>query len=494
MINNYPVKNVYNSLCLVSSASCNLSCKYCEIAKSKNHGYNKQLQDNIKKAFEDGSFLENVLKSYKILNQDTSKVEFLNFWGQEPTLTLDSFRKNLQDWFQAFPNINRTFFSTNGGTDPHIIFNYIKDIDTKVDRYIQIYIQYSYDGEWSCINERGIDPNLIKRHLCELIELLNETHLKNTHVFLCAHGVLGFDLIYELLNTNGIDDYLIDFDQFIINATSLIQNPKCHLAPVAINLQQPYPASVDDGLALADFLRKCLSTEQKYHFEFGNPIRHFFQTVTGRLNHQQKLFDEQGSWSQLIVDAINANENDHSALAAATCGAYRSELKCMYDGTLLGCQNFIHDLNKEHITDESILVRTVKENCIDHKMFINFNDPNLTIENVDDVFSKFDEFHNFSFITYYHSIVNSMIMLADAGQISPDYLTNKEKLFRHALMVSRYNICFYSRLITTGSMFIEPTYLCRLLCNGTLDVAEMHYEYEGEKYYKNKEIIHHDEI
>ena len=127
-------------------------------------------------------------------------------------------------------------------------------------------------------------------------------------------------------------------------------------------------------------------------------------------------------------------------------------------------------------------------------MFINFNDPNLTIENVDDVFSKFDEFHNFSFITYYHSIVNSMIMLADAGQISPDYLTNKEKLFRHALMVSRYNICFYSRLITTGSMFIEPTYLCRLLCNGTLDVAEMHYEYEGEKYYKNKEIIHHDEI
>jgi len=42
--------------------------------------------------------------------------------------------------------------------------------------------------------------------------LLNEIHLKNTHVFLCAHGVLGFDLIYQLLETNGVDDYLIDFD------------------------------------------------------------------------------------------------------------------------------------------------------------------------------------------------------------------------------------------------------------------------------------------
>ena len=79
MVDFYPIKNKYDSLCLVSSANCNLSCKYCEIAKSKKYGYAHDLQQKIKTAFEDGSFLENTLHSYKVLRQDTSKVTFLNF-------------------------------------------------------------------------------------------------------------------------------------------------------------------------------------------------------------------------------------------------------------------------------------------------------------------------------------------------------------------------------------------------------------------------------
>ena len=55
-------------------------------------------------------------------------------------------------------------------------------------------------------------------------------------------------------------------------------------------------------------------------------------------------------------------------------------------------------------------------------------------------------------------------------------------------MVARWNTCFYSRLITCGTMFLEPIYLSRLLCNGVLDVAEKYYDYEEEKYYKGEEV------
>ncbi len=68
-----------------------------------------------------------------------------------------------------------------------------------------------------------------------------------------------------------------------------------------------------------------------------------------------------------------------------------------------------------------------------------------------------------------------MLFLADCGQISSDYLFNREKLFKHGIMIAKYNSCFFNHLITTGSIFLEPTRVYRLLCNGALDIAEQWY-------------------
>jgi sulfatase maturation enzyme AslB (radical SAM superfamily) len=69
LIESYNVKYKYDSICLVSSASCNLNCKYCEIARSKDvSNYANTLQEKIKKSFEDGSYLKNVAITYQKLN------------------------------------------------------------------------------------------------------------------------------------------------------------------------------------------------------------------------------------------------------------------------------------------------------------------------------------------------------------------------------------------------------------------------------------------
>jgi len=43
MIDSYLTTRNFNSICLISSAGCNLNCKYCEISKSKDHQYANEL-------------------------------------------------------------------------------------------------------------------------------------------------------------------------------------------------------------------------------------------------------------------------------------------------------------------------------------------------------------------------------------------------------------------------------------------------------------------
>ena len=474
MIDSYLTTRNFNSICLISSAGCNLNCKYCEISKSKDHQYANELQNKIKTAFEDGSFLSNIVTSLKILHQNFYDITSFTFWGQEPTLTFDSFRTNLKDWFEVFPNVNNIFFSTNGGTNPTIIYNLIKDIDAIIDHEIEIAIQYSYDGEWSCREERLINPELVKNNQKKLVSLLNMTLLNHVQIRFCWHGVVSFNLMYHLLETNGIEDYLKELDNTVFESAKTVSNPNCKTYPITLGLEQPYQASTDDGLVLRDFLEKGLRIELYYKFHFANPMRMFLVTLMGRANFEDKVFDDD-KWTQILIDIFNSTELNTVSIKGNACGTYKTELKFMYDGTLIGCQNFLFSTSKEHLIDSSPMFKTVKENAIDHHLFINLTDPNLTIEDADKVFNRFQILHQASFVTEYQSLLNTIILLATAGQASSEYLTNKEKLFIHAFMIIRFNSCFFNHMVTTGTTFLEPINLCRALCNGALDIAEKEY-------------------
>ena len=474
MSNIYSINQKIGAICLVASAECNLKCKYCEISKSKDITYSIELQKKIKDAFENGSFLDNIQKTLSTLNQNLDNIHRMTFWGQEPTLSLNSFRKNIKDWFNTFPNIDNIFFSTNGGTDPQIIYNFIKDIDEIMTHDIQIGIQFSYDGEWACKNERYIDPNLIKAHCQQLISLLNSTHLNHVFLQIVWHGVVSFDLISHVLSTNTIKEYVQDLDETIFNASQANHNIKCKIYPITLGLEQPYKASTDDGLALATFIEKGLRSNIEENLHFYNPIRNLLMTLMGRSNFEEQVFDD-NIWMKNIIDMFNGVELSKVLNKGHACGSYDYELKIMYDGTLIGCQNFLFNIDKEHIIDNDVIVRKVKENLIDHNFFINVINQQIKKEDIQKVLDRFSLLHFSSFLTTYQSIINTLIMLANAGQISSEYLNNKEKLFKHAFMIVRYNACFFNHLITTGSTFLEPISLCRVLCNGALDLAEQEY-------------------
>jgi hypothetical protein len=175
--------------------------------------------------------------TYEKLNQNFEDITCINFWGQEPTLTFDSFRSRLEEWLDTFPNINYIFFSTNGGTDPNILYNLITDLDKTIDHDLKIDIQISYDGIWSCLNQRMIDPEVIKNNHKILVEKINNTILKHTTVRFTWHGVLNFELMYYLLDNNKVEEYLIDLDNIARWSNELSTNPKCSTTPTTLSLE-----------------------------------------------------------------------------------------------------------------------------------------------------------------------------------------------------------------------------------------------------------------
>ena len=393
MVDSYNVKYKYNSICLVSSAGCNLRCKYCEISRSKDSSdYAANLQNKIKQAFEDGSYLKNVATTYRKLNQEFENITCINFWGQEPTLTFDSFRTRLDEWFDTFPNINYIFFSTNGGTDPLFIYNLIADIDKTINHKIQIDIQISYDGEWSCKEQRMIDPAIIKQNYNELINKLNAIKLKHVKVTFTWHGVLNFELMHHAMDNNLIGDYLKDLDNIAYWSNELITNPSCSAAPTTLSLEQPYKASTEDGILLANFLNLCLRENLKQKFHFANPINTLLKQLVGGINFTTGILLDH-KWITTLFNTINNEQYcfGDNLFEGTFCGSYRTELKVMYDGTLVGCQNFLFNTEKEHINEPNAVNYSIKENLIDKKAFINLTDDNINVEDLDKVFKKLEK-------------------------------------------------------------------------------------------------------
>ena len=125
---------------LIAAIECNLACDYCVIAhrKEKNKKADKNFFKKTIEALENGTYLDNVKKVYKRLKAPREDVLAFEIWGMEPTLILKYLYPNWKDWYQAFPNIKRIFFSTNGMAFTDDIVSFAKEIDKWAEKDLQL--------------------------------------------------------------------------------------------------------------------------------------------------------------------------------------------------------------------------------------------------------------------------------------------------------------------------------------------------------------------
>lgn len=480
-------KIVIRGLSLMLSCGCNLNCEYCRIAQAVNAG-SASLQQATIKALQDGSYIENLKNALRRCGQTPHVIESISLWGQEPTLTLHLLSEHLEDWCNTFPNWEHCMFSTNTVAHMDRILGFIQALDKYVKKdSFELQIQLSYDGDYATEKLRGVLSSQIHDNLVYLFTELNKIKLNKVKVRFNFHSVLSMDLLYNQLNTvEGIYNYTKaqklwgeEFQK--LNMNNMVSIPT---RGVDMAIENPYNAGIEEGMKLKAFgeMSERFNVQDFYPELTRNNIDSIGPTTLHEaiyggnfvvFDHILGFCDNHGI--PTFKDLMYAISNDEKLKDEfftimnnnIYCGTGVGELKVMYDGTFINCQNHIYDTDIDLLPkNNDDLVACVKRSLASHHYFVN----PLTATDYE-IEQYFDLFHSckFACLEYiFRTNVTMMELLVETHQIDPSYF-NTEKLIAHAFLVAIIHCCSYNNQMTTGSIFTRPTGFLRLFCNGHLD-------------------------
>ena len=470
-------KNV-KTLTFISSESCNLNCKYCEIAKDATMTHAAETI-KVKESLQNGTFLTNCEKIFYDYNIDPFQIDTFDLWGQEPTLTLDALVTQMPQLLNWFKNCKIIFFSTNGMAYPERIVNFIKTINNYLitenkNRELHLEIQFSVDGIGKDIEPRGADADIIKKNIFFILHELQDYKLYHTlNVLFVFHGVLTLDIMRDGL-ANGIEKHWYEIDNFI---NDIYQENKNHqiivTSKISSAFQAPVNATQEDGKVVSEYLNKCIKLVGTFKRSalsqtnilnlYTNPIRKRDGQPETREDIINGIFDifNYNYWQETDSDMITYKFG---------CSTGDGSIKLRYDGTLLFCQNVIFSLTEEDLKNKVGIKYDIHRFQNKH----NYN-PNLLtspIEDVENFIYKFDAGSHFAVPFMLSQMVNQMYLLLENHQIDESYQNNPEKILRHASYLIRICQCWYNQLIETGSIYSKTLGTVRFYCNGALDIIE----------------------
>ena len=458
------------ALCLVMALGCNLSCEYCHIAQSRHtHTKANEMQANTIKALQDGTYLANTLKIFERLEQDPKEVEIISFWGQEPTLTLKYWTQNAEAWMKAYPKVFKYEFSTNGMANGDDIIDFCKTLDKYATHNVTLALQFSYDGESHTNDVRGGSSDIISQTIIHVLEELSKADLKKVFVDGAFHAVLSYDAMRKMKDDmDALQTYYTQMDRWANEMKSHISSPGIMFGPkISVNIEHPYDACQQDGIDLLTFVKNSDKIDKsEMSFKFNPAV-----DMPGSMSEGFKWLYRDGfdSVQEALTTLYEDGEISREMSGHLFCSNNVNELKVMYDGTLVNCQNYIFDMEYENIPKAKTVENEAKRALVSHKYFVNALTDDIDV--VWDNIRLFNDLKYESFPFLYQQVCNFMYMLAKCGQIDQSYLTDKAKFFEHAWLLAVGYDCAYNHIIQTGSHLVKQTGYIRQYTNGLLDIA-----------------------
>lgn len=496
--------NTVDALSLITSVGCNLDCQYCVLDKTKkeNLKYSDELFTNTSQAITDGTFLTNILTALKRFNSSPNNIFRIEFWGQEPTLILDKYTEVFPIWLKTFPSLHKLFFSTNGVAYQNKIIDFLNMLEKNVTHDIDFIVQWSYDGQIATDAIRANNKeNNIYQNLINFVKEVDKIKLKKVHFQIFLHGVISFALINQLGNNiDNIYKYWNDIHTTEINLKELKDNlyhPQILSHIITFTYEVPYVCSTIDGLNLDYFMKATYYVEKQIQ-----PMTSFFDNALMLASSWRKIIKNISSYFDLslspkdfiqllsnqITNALNTK--DFNVLTQMLsggffCGANKTELKIMYDGTLISCQNTMY-INHQHNT-----------NNLRYEMEDIWLKKNNNFLNVNTATDEELELYKYFYFTLRHSCfwhsftltLTHMYYLALAHEINPIYKKDLETLFTHALIVSYFNNCTYNNSVLTGSAFTSTSGTIKRVCNGLGFLLEKLSDLDGGHWQKDDNIV-----
>lgn len=476
-LNDTPIFPI-TGLSLMTSCGCNLKCEYCLIDKAKKYNPKAaaELQKNTIQALKDNSFCDNAKKTVIAMGGTPNDIIRIELWGQEQTLTLEHFYGNIEYWLDTFPNWSELSFSTNGQAFPEKIITLITELDKHLTHEMVFSLQWSYDGSFSGEEMRHDDDNKVIQNLTKCIEALNQIKLNNIQVDFYLHGVISYALIHHL--GGDIDKIKQYWEECRATANSLpllSTNEKVNMFNnYSVAEEVPYRASVQDGFDYYDFFIKSaivggdiqgldfLSGQWSRIVDFAFP------------DMAKATLDDIVEWLNEKVNNDEDREILNNQLSNGFfCGTGLGELKLLYDGSTVNCQNSIFERTLDTIDPNGDPIETgAKKTWVEKNFF--FNPQTATEEEIQKYKYIFSAGRTNTFWHTYNTTLAKIHYLALAGQIDPEYMYNLKLAIKHAYIITYINQCMYNNMIYTGSAWSKDTGVIRRYCNGVAKYSESH--------------------
>lgn len=464
-------------LTLISSETCNLHCRYCEIASTTAKAHQSE-NLKIRQAMEDGSFIQNIKTIYQKYGFDYNDIMKMNLWGEEPTLTLDSFCVMFPELYKLFPNLRELFFSTNGTANVKRILQLINCINNTLNRRrgFRLQLQFSYDGKWATKFNRGIDAQIIENNVKYFVEELNKIPLKeNFEVAYAFHNVIDLNVInhaYE--EPNGVYNFWKEIYEFQKQFQKLTTNKRVVFNTISEGVVTPYNATKEEGILFAQFMNESHHIIKRYFPDIKTIERGFDIVTNDILDMEEPTGNFKEDLENLVFNIVTSRQTYFSPndTRHPGCEPQCRELKLRYNGQIVHCHSSIFGLthmdNQENPDKQKREVRAIN---------LEYNYcPNLLTDPVEDI-ERWDNrwkylFSNECIPQLYTMIVNFMTILAEVGQIDQSYMTDRKKLLRHAYILLHVYNCWENNLNLTGTLYGEDFGKIRMYANGFLDFLE----------------------
>jgi len=417
---------------ILTTGWCPLDCKYCYIPKTE---HMKDMHKEIVQSIEDGSLVEN------LYNTVGDGLEYLGFWGTEPTLTLPLIGNHMKAILDRFPKLKEINFSTNGMMDPMITVNYALSL-IDVDRPLELKIQFSLDGPaWITDNNRkGGAADMIVDNLLSIVKELNDVDLGNLKLefrWKPTHSIQNFrDFVDRPYLMSG---YKAFFDDINTRFTETNTNKSVtHKGFYSSTIVVPGKYTSADGKVFAEYVK---------------------------LTHKCGL---DTSYTSRLMRLVKYT-NDLSK---------RRQFSCSGGDSNIGLDTEVHICHRTFYYNNPKYVKSVMENVDVENWDVSLFEQGM-LDHINKWFivdSKNEmEYTRFLYVMRgYHDFwkhqigyINAMMMeLAMAGQVDPIYATNDKLRGLFALFQNACMSCPMENLLNTGSIHLQVVSLLRLFGNG----------------------------
>lgn len=438
-------KSISNTMILYTTATCNLNCVYCFIDKnSALKTIDNYLDDSYYKTPD--YYID---FSKEIFEKD--KLTEMQFWGGEPFLALRRAYYTVEECIKYYPNLSAFMASTNFAHDTFFeeFYGFLDILKKYPDRKFTFRLQLSCDGP-KYINDvnrgEGVTDKIIT-HFEKLIQELQNSITDNITIKFSFKPTLDSNTIEKLQSKEKVIEYFSFFENFM-DVFKKYNKKKNLIFNLPIpNTACPSPHTKQDGLNFANYCRLCREIEKE-------KVMRYYRSITS--------FKPRYNYKQSSCSGYCGNGYKSLGLLP------NRKISCCHNGFV----DLISDYKKRVMEDSTHMENVVIEKELfkgkRNTLIFDFDSKDFTIHQ-----EKVGELQRNKFENAKIANMTTLIrLLAMHKQIDEKYADSTEAYNGARFLCSATSYCVRDNLGVTGSLYLYPVGLIKLLLNGAREYIE----------------------